>query len=241
LECDPTLVDPLQPVCPPNFHFDQLDPTKRESLMKRFLSSFARLSRVGFAIGLGLTTFAALGHTAAYAGTVYSISTSLSGTSVQNGWTVAGTIELQDNTVFGTITSSDIKSWSWTATKPGSSISANSLTGYMNFDSYYGAITATATGLYVDSNKDGGLGLADSNFSFNLGWLSAQGFPANFFLIDYNSGYLFQKSPMDFPTDATYGYRFAAPVAVPEPSTYAMALAGLACGGSVVFRRRRAR
>ena len=31
------------------------------------------------------------------------------------------------------------------------------------------------------------------------------------------------------------------PVAVPEPSTCAMALAGLACGGSVVFRRRRAR
>ena len=29
--------------------------------------------------------------------------------------------------------------------------------------------------------------------------------------------------------------------AVPEPSTYAMALAGLACGGSVVFCRRRAR
>jgi len=29
--------------------------------------------------------------------------------------------------------------------------------------------------------------------------------------------------------------------AVPEPSTYAMALAGLACGGSVVFRRRSAR
>jgi hypothetical protein len=26
--------------------------------------------------------------------------------------------------------------------------------------------------------------------------------------------------------------------AVPEPSTYAMALAGLACGGYVVFRRR---
>ena len=28
-------------------------------------------------------------------------------------------------------------------------------------------------------------------------------------------------------------------VTVPEPSTYAMALAGLACGGSVVFRRRK--
>ncbi|RLS43287.1 MAG: PEP-CTERM sorting domain-containing protein [Planctomycetota bacterium] len=37
------------------------------------------------------------------------------------------------------------------------------------------------------------------------------------------------------------GFRLASPVAVPEPSTYAMALAGLACGGFVVFRRRRAR
>jgi len=37
------------------------------------------------------------------------------------------------------------------------------------------------------------------------------------------------------------GFRLSAPVAVPEPSTYAMALAGLACGGSSMFRRRRAR
>ena len=35
------------------------------------------------------------------------------------------------------------------------------------------------------------------------------------------------------------GFRLASPVAVPEPSTYAMALAGRACGGSVVFRRRK--
>jgi formylglycine-generating enzyme required for sulfatase activity len=38
-----------------------------------------------------------------------------------------------------------------------------------------------------------------------------------------------------------YGFRLSSPVAVPEPSTCAMALAGLACGGYVVFRRRRAR
>ena len=37
------------------------------------------------------------------------------------------------------------------------------------------------------------------------------------------------------------GFRLAAPVAVPEPSTCAMALAGLACGGYSLFRRRRAR
>jgi sulfatase modifying factor 1 len=35
------------------------------------------------------------------------------------------------------------------------------------------------------------------------------------------------------------GFRLASPVAVPEPSTYAMALAGLACGGYSVFRRRK--
>jgi formylglycine-generating enzyme required for sulfatase activity len=37
------------------------------------------------------------------------------------------------------------------------------------------------------------------------------------------------------------GFRLARPVAVPEPSTYAMALAGLACGGYSMIRRRRAR
>jgi len=37
----------------------------------------------------------------------------------------------------------------------------------------------------------------------------------------------------------TVGFRLASPVAVPEPSTYAMALAGLACGGYSMFRRRK--
>ena len=37
------------------------------------------------------------------------------------------------------------------------------------------------------------------------------------------------------------GFRLAGPVAVPQPSTTAMALAGLACGGYSLFRRRRAR
>jgi formylglycine-generating enzyme required for sulfatase activity len=37
------------------------------------------------------------------------------------------------------------------------------------------------------------------------------------------------------------GFRLASPVAVPEPSTCASLLAGLACGGYSLFRRRRAR
>ena len=36
-----------------------------------------------------------------------------------------------------------------------------------------------------------------------------------------------------------FGFRLASPVAVPEPSTYAMALAGLACGGFSMWRRRK--
>ncbi len=35
------------------------------------------------------------------------------------------------------------------------------------------------------------------------------------------------------------GFRLASPVTVPEPSTYAMALAGVACGGYSLFRRRK--
>ena len=35
------------------------------------------------------------------------------------------------------------------------------------------------------------------------------------------------------------GFRLSSPVAVPEPSTYAMALAGLACGGWQMYRRRK--
>jgi hypothetical protein len=36
-------------------------------------------------------------------------------------------------------------------------------------------------------------------------------------------------------------FRLAAPVAVPKPSTYAMARADLACGGWQMWRRRRLR
>ena len=41
--------------------------------------------------------------------------------------------------------------------------------------------------------------------------------------------------------DIDIGFRLASPVAVPEPSTWVMGLAGLACGGYSLFRRRRAR
>jgi hypothetical protein len=42
------------------------------------------------------------------------------------------------------------------------------------------------------------------------------------------------------PGTAPYASLISVPTAVPEPSTYCMALAGLACGGYSLFRRRRA-
>ncbi|RLS82553.1 MAG: PEP-CTERM sorting domain-containing protein [Planctomycetota bacterium] len=59
--------------------------------------------------------------------------------------------------------------------------------------------------------------------------------PASFLL----SSTGFSRTPSD--EDRNIGFRLASPVAVPEPSTYCMALAGLACGGYTMFRRRRAR
>ena len=41
--------------------------------------------------------------------------------------------------------------------------------------------------------------------------------------------------------NADFGFRLASPVAVPEPSTWVMGLAGIACGGWQMWRRRRAR
>ena len=40
--------------------------------------------------------------------------------------------------------------------------------------------------------------------------------------------------------DDSIGFRLASPVAVPEPSTWVMGLAGIACGGWQMYRRRRA-
>ena len=50
------------------------------------------------------------------------------------------------------------------------------------------------------------------------------------------------RGTLDPSTGAIYlGFRLASPVAVPEPSTWVMELAGIACGGWEMWRRRRAR
>ncbi len=59
---------------------------------------------------------------------------------------------------------------------------------------------------------------------------------------DNTAGFLASsfRDTSNFPVEnSSTGFRLASPVAVPEPSTYAMALAGLACGGWQMVRRRR--
>ena len=63
----------------------------------------------------------------------------------------------------------------------------------------------------------------------------------------WNYGYAFYLSSSSRFTaapsnvGANSGFRLASPVAVPEPSTLVMGLAGIACGGWQMYRRRRAR
>ena len=61
---------------------------------------------------------------------------------------------------------------------------------------------------------------------------------------DFNPSFLSSSySSSNSPSEGSFliGFRLAAPVGVPEPSTCASLLAGLACGGYSMFRRRGAR
>jgi len=87
-------------------------------------------------------------------------------------------------------------------------------------------------------------GSSDPGYSYTLNFLSGTGsfvLPLSYSL--FNTGTYTQTQPSVL-NGGPYAGTFNTTVhvaAVPEPSVCALALAGLACGGSVVFRRRRAR
>lgn len=213
--------------------------------MNRSTVSFARVSRAVISAGVVLTAFAAIGHTAAHAGTVYSFSNSLSGTSVQNGWTVAGTLELQDNTVFGTITDSDIKSWQWTATKENTTLSANSAAG--RIQSF--GLNATAAGLYMPTTM--GVLFLEESFGGQDIALRWQTFPSSTFQLQDQTApgeqTQFLVQPMDFPIDNAYGYQFAVPYSAPssvpeiDPASFGSVAAILTGAFGLIEQRRRRR
>jgi len=77
-------------------------------------------------------------------------------------------------------------------------------------------------------------------------WNDLTGAPGSFrglrggywnFYAGLSSSYSYSTAPSD--ENNSVGFRLASPVAVPEPSTWVMGLAGLACGGWQMWRRRR--
>jgi len=101
---------------------------------------------------------------------------------------------------------------------------------FTNSASYYGTFDQTGN-LYEWNMLDGATG---SPLGIRGGsWQNDDAYA----YLSSSSRFLMGPAWEDFIT----GFRLAAPVApVPEPSTCAMAVAGLACGGWQMFRRRRA-
>ena len=112
------------------------------------------------------------------------------------------------------------------------SASQNYLTdvgAFTNSESFYGTFDQSGN-VYQWNDLDG---LASSGSSRGLrggGWSNVGEFTLS-------SSFGFTTGPSS--ETLSIGFRLASPVAVPEPSTWVMGLAGLACGGWQLYRRRK--
>jgi hypothetical protein len=251
LECDPTSVDLLQPVCPPNFHFDQLDPTKRESLMKRFLSSCARLPRVVTAIAalIAGAGFLSLGNEAT-AGIVYNGSPGFS----QTG-SFFGTYNMLPNPSPNEGGFFLIQN----AVQPGppqpfppftpgpSQPTSSGLSSYSDSHFSFAAFDQVVNSSLI-SPSNTGINLVNGSYyvAFDVvdqananavyyGWMNVTASGINTL-----STVTFTLNEWAYDNTGA-SIKVGQVSAVPEPSTCAMALAGLAFGGYSLFRRRSAR
>jgi hypothetical protein len=279
LECDPTSADLLQPVCPPNFHFDQLDPTKGESLMKSATVSFARLPRVVVSFGMAASrslptgkrpSFAILlvpkflavvlaAGLAIFAGTAEAAIVSLDAPFTVGQNFVTKYLNFAGNSLTGSdtqgtngISLGNIYSnfyigsnYAWQNSAPrkfnqGDIVSA-ATTDFSNPASPTtfpeSSLTYYVLGFY---NNTGVNSLPESNppnpdnafiANSNLAWIAVSRFGGDITV---------EAAGINTVAGGSIAVgEYVAPV--PEPSTYAMALAGLACGGYSMFRRRSAR
>ena len=180
-----------------------------------------------FSLILAASTLVMSAHTEA--AIIYDITNA---TSVQNGYSLSGFIE-----VSGTGNNVTPSSFNLTATK------ADNPT--LTFSSALGDsagtdnLIATDSAFYVPAA--GTLQIFKANFSQSLNWLNDY-FGNTFYSAALNvaPATVFWNSG-SYPTTEVNGWRIGSIQAVPEPSTCAMALAGLACGGYAAFRRRRIR
>ena len=189
-----------------------------------FMACFKRI----FSLVLATSTLVMSAHTAT-ATVIYDITNA---TSVQNGYSLSGSIE-----VSGTGNDVSPSSFNLTATKADNP--TLTFSSALGDSAGSGNLIATNSGFYVPVN--GTLQISKSDLSQSLNWLN-DWFGSTFYSAVTNIGpaTLFWDS-VSYPITDGNNWQIGSVQAVPEPSTYCMALAGLACGGYTMFRRRRAR
>jgi len=189
-----------------------------------------------------LAVFALAGAAApSFAGIVYNVTNYAEG---QDGWSLAGTITASGT---GTFTNaSAITAYDLTATKLGVNRRYSSSTSTATQPVFLsGTLNATSTALSLAAGSAFFL-RADNGNSSPFYWsnqVRIMGPPMS----EYAAGWVgvgtswLSSGSSAFSPIVDGAWTLGTAVAVPEPSTCAMALAGLACGGYTMFRRRRAR
>jgi len=162
-----------------------------------------------------------------FAGIIYNVTNA---TTVQDGYSLSGSIEVSGT---GSVTS--FSSYNFTATKAGNpTLTFDSGSGFPPFVT--GVMIATDSALYLPSGSALGFeGINNTgvmNFHNNFG--GSRLYNATLDFGDYTAW-----SSSSYPNTDVNGWQIGSVQAVPEPSTYCMALAGLACGGYSVLRRRK--
>jgi uncharacterized protein YaiE (UPF0345 family) len=126
----------------------------------------------------------------------------------------------------------------YAATSGGLSVSTNDGTNWINYTTGSGlgnnlVFGVYATGSTIYAATSGGLSISTNDGTNWINYTTGSGLANNTVNGVYATGSMIYA--------ATGGGLSVGVEAVPEPSTCAMALAGLACGGYSLFRRRRAR
>ena len=186
--------------------------------MKRFSVSCARLSRVVLSLGAAalLGSLAIPAH-AQITWINYTTGSGLGNNLVRGVYATGSTI--------------------YAATQGGGlSISTNNGSGFTNYTLTNGLGSNTVRGVYAAGSTiyaatTGGLSVSPNNGTTWTNYTTGSGLGSNTVAGVYAAGSTIYA--------ATSGGLSVGVVAVPEPSTYAMALAGLACGGYSLFRRRK--
>lgn len=186
--------------------------------MKRFLSSCAL---VAFAVVVAMSS-------SPVDATLMTYNVTSPTSSSPGGWTVTGSITTPTT---GTYSSSS--QWTYNIAV------SNGSTTYQfseldDGDSIIGSIIATGSSLYLDASSSLDIAQNATNYLY---W-GTRGFSGTswYFESYANDPSIF----VTFSPTPQSGSVIGTVAAVPEPSTCAMALVGLACGGYTLFRRRRA-